>query len=77
MQHYIYTKRVFGEVVEQIICLHFKPEEVERLVSLVNIGATVPGEPELEDRRMIDGIATALADAENDKGFSNTEIHDF
>jgi hypothetical protein len=77
MKHFIYTKTAFGEVVEQTICLHIKPEKMERLISLANIGATVPGEPEPEDKRMIADLAAALADAEDGKGFSNTEIHNF
>jgi hypothetical protein len=77
MKHFVYTKTAFGEVVEQTICLHVKPEEMKALISLAYIGATAPGEVEPENKRLIDALDSALADAEDGKGFSNTEIPDF
>lgn len=77
MKHFIYTKTAFGEVVEQTICLHVKPEEMEALISLAYIGATAPGEVEPENKRLIDALDSALADAKDGKGSSNREIPDF
>lgn len=77
MRHFVYTKTAFGEVVEQTICLHLKPEEVETLVSLASIGATAPGEAEPEDLRLVNALESALADAGDGKGFTNKVIPNF
>lgn len=81
MQHYVYDRRAFGQIVDQTVVLHLSVEEMKQVMSLMTIGAIAPGEMAAEDRTLLGGFEAAInclhGIVRDGKRRSNTEIADF